>query len=61
MQFKEVKVYNDGSHYIGIPHTTRPNIPRKEAVEEEISILDDDKSVDENTSSIAEGVNFATQ
>ncbi|MEG2540367.1 MAG: hypothetical protein RSB59_01140 [Clostridia bacterium] len=61
MQFKEVKVYNDGSHYIGIPHTTRPNIPRKEAMEEEISILDDDNSMEENTSSIAEGVNFATQ
>ena len=24
MAYGETKVYNDGSHYIAIPHTTRP-------------------------------------
>jgi len=29
MSFGETKVYFDGSHYIAIPHTTRPSKKRR--------------------------------
>lgn len=38
MPYKEVKVYSDGSHYIGIPHTTRPTKKRSIQIEEEIDV-----------------------
>ena len=36
MPYEKVKVYSDGNHYIGIPHTTRParkSIPKIEGEE----------------------------
>lgn len=35
MPYQEVKVYSDGGHYIGIPHTTRPAPKRRPQIEEE--------------------------
>lgn len=40
MPYSETKVYFDGSHYIAIPHTTRPNLRRKKLVEEVICVVD---------------------
>lgn len=39
MLFGEVKVYFDGSHYIAIPHTTRPSKWRPKPVEEVITVI----------------------
>ena len=36
MPYGNVKVYFDGSHYIGIPHTERPQRPRIKKREKEI-------------------------
>lgn len=36
--YPQTKVYNDGSHYIAIPHTERPYRPKKKHVEEVISV-----------------------
>ncbi len=38
MPFDETKVYKDGSHYIAIPHTTRPVKPRRKRIEEVITV-----------------------
>jgi len=40
MAFGETKVYFDGSHYIAIPHTTRPKRWRPKAKEEEITVIE---------------------
>lgn len=40
MPFPKCKVYFDGSHYIGIPHTTRPYRPRR-LREEELILVDE--------------------
>lgn len=39
MSFGEAKVYFDGSHYIAIPHTTRPSFNKLKRVEEQITII----------------------
>ena len=44
MPYGETKVYFDGSHYIAIPHTTRPVRPKRYHVEEEIDVMDTDSS-----------------
>ncbi len=41
MDYTEVKVYSDGSHYIGIPHTTR-NCKRKPSPPEETIVVKDE-------------------
>ena len=33
MAYGETKVYNDGSHYIAIPHTTRPKNKKSKKIE----------------------------
>lgn len=38
MPYGECKIYFDGSHYIGIPHTTRPSRRRPKPPEEEIVV-----------------------
>lgn len=38
MPFEKCKVYSDGSHYIAIPHTTRPYRPRPQRKEEVIPV-----------------------
>ena len=40
MAFGETKVYFDGSHYIAIPHTTRPKKWRPKVKEEEITVIE---------------------
>lgn len=40
MPYGECKIYFDGSHYIGIPHTTRPSIRRPKPPEEEIVVTE---------------------
>ncbi len=54
MVFEESKVYFDGSHYIAIPHTTRPNLKRKTKSEETITIVENEEGVDiiDNTPSL---------
>ena len=39
MSYAETKVYFDGSHYIAIPHTTRPTKKRPKRVEETITVI----------------------
>ena len=38
MPFEKCKVYSDGSHYIAIPHTTRPYRPRPRRKEETVPV-----------------------
>lgn len=40
MPYGETKVYFDGSHYIAIPHTTRPPKRRLKPLEEKIVVVD---------------------
>ena len=40
MPYGECKIYFDGSHYIGIPHTTRPSRRRLKPPEEEIVVTE---------------------
>ena len=47
MAYGEAKVYYDGSHYIAIPHTERPQKPRRNKVEKEIVINEKNEVVPE--------------
>ena len=38
MPYGETKVYNDGSHYIAIPHTTRPKRKKSKRIKNENGI-----------------------
>lgn len=42
MFYKDAKVYNDGSHYIAIPHTTNPT-KRRKIVEEPVEIAQENE------------------
>ena len=46
MPYGETKVYFDGSHYIAIPHTTRPNLRRTKTPEETITIVESEVGVE---------------
>ncbi len=54
MPYPETKVYFDGSHYIAIPHTTKPYKPRPKRVEEVIEVQNDTLSSEENMSETQE-------
>ena len=41
MLYGETKVYFDGSHYIAIPHTTRPSKKRPKPPEEYVEVKDE--------------------
>lgn len=41
MPYQKCKIYNDGSHFIAIPHTTRPAVPKRSHPEEVIEVADD--------------------
>ena len=60
MAFGETKVYFDGSHYIAIPHTTRPSKKRPKPVEELITVTDEveETTDEESTPSNIEDVPF---
>lgn len=42
MSFGETKVYFDGSHYIAIPHTTRPTKRRPPRIEDTITVIQEE-------------------
>ena len=44
MPYEKVKIYSDGSHYIGIPHTTRPKKDRFERKEDKITVIENDNT-----------------
>ena len=44
MSYSETKVYFDGSHYIAIPHTTRPTKKRTKPIEEDIIVEENEGS-----------------
>jgi len=52
MSFGETKVYFDGSHYIAIPHTTKPTRKRPKPVEEEITVVHNQDSTPEQNSDV---------
>lgn len=52
MAFPEAKVYSDGSHFIAIPHTTRPIKRRPKRIEEEITIVDE--NIEKDSDNITE-------
>ena len=58
MAYGECKIYNDGSHYIAIPHTTRPSRKRLKAPEEEIEVIDTIEAQEESSPSNIEGEPF---
>ena len=41
MPYANCKIYSDGSHYIAIPHTTRPYKPRRKPKEEVITVSEE--------------------
>ena len=47
MSYAESKVYFDGSHYIAIPHTTRPVKKRPKMPEETITVEDRETKIEE--------------
>ena len=59
MSYSETKVYFDGSHYIAIPHTTRPTKKRTKPIEEDI-IVEENKgspNLDEPSALITQASN----
>ena len=60
MIYEEAKVYFDGSHYIAIPHTTRPNLKRNIKCEETITIVESEEGVEilDNTPSLSSSENL---
>ena len=62
MAFGECKVYSDGSHYIAIPHTTRPSKKRLKPVEELVTVIDEqDEPQMESTPSNLDDVPFPVE
>ena len=57
MPYQETKVYFDGSHYIAIPHTTRPSTKRVPTPEEEITVYGENETkIKDMPSEISESV-----
>ena len=62
MAYGEAKVYFDGSHYIAIPHTTRPTKQRHSLLEEEVIVGEKaNENKAESTLSNGEGVPFGME
>ena len=67
MIYHDAKVYNDGSHYIAIPHTTRPSKPRYTPSPERVEVKDENKDnekredIDKSTPSEVEDVPFVLE
>lgn len=49
MPYPKCKIYSDGSHYIAIPHTTRPYKPRRKLKEEVITVIDEAEEQQQDT------------
>ena len=58
MAYGESKVYFDGSHYIAIPHTTRPSRKRPKAPEEIVTVIENEQE-QESSPSNTEGEPFS--
>ena len=60
MVYAESKIYFDGSHYIAIPHTTRPKLKRNLKREETITVIESEEGVEilNNTSSLTSNKNL---
>ena len=56
MPFGETKVYFDGSHYIAIPHTTRPSNKREKPPETEITIIEKTEVVASDVSDVESSI-----
>ena len=56
MPYGETKVYFDGSHYIAIPHTTRPYRPKRIQAEESIEVEEKTSVVSEKTQTVEENL-----
>ena len=62
MSYGETKVYFDGSHYIAIPHTTRPSKKRPKQPEEKVEVLEqDNEEQDKSTPSKNDDVPFVVE
>lgn len=44
--YRQAKIYNDGSHYIAIPHTTNSTIRRKKPPEELVEVVEQTEELD---------------
>ena len=53
MPYPKCKIYSDGSHYIAIPHTTRPYKPRRKPKEEVITISEESTELQEQAENSA--------
>lgn len=53
MPYPRCKVYSDGSHYIAIPHTTRPYKPRRKPKEEVITVSEESTELQEQVENSA--------
>ena len=60
MIYRETKVYNDGNHYIAIPHTTRPSNKKYKPPAEQVAVVDSStqENIEESTLSEVESVPF---
>ena len=59
MAYGETKVYFDGSHYIAIPHSTRPSKKRPKLVEELVTVKEElNEPQSKSTPSVMEDVPF---
>lgn len=60
MVYAKSKIYFDGSHYIAIPHTTRPKLKRNLKREETITVIESEEGVEilNNTSSLTSNENL---
>jgi hypothetical protein len=60
MIYRETKVYNDGNHYIAIPHTTRPSNKKYKLPAEQVAVVDSSaqENTEESTLSEIESVPF---
>ena len=62
MSYGETKVYFDGSHYIAIPHTTRPSKKRPKPPEEYVEVKDEiNEPQQQSTPSENDDVPFAVE
>ena len=60
MPYPKCKIYSDGSHYIAIPHTTRPYKPRRKPKEEVITVSEESKELQEQAENSAPSLGDAS-
>mgnify|MGYP001623320072 FL=1 len=60
MPYPKCKIYSDGSHYIAIPHTTRPYKPRRKPKEEVITVSEESTELQEQAENSAPSLGDAS-